>query len=397
MRRTLDSALALGSLALLGAAAAAAAPTPPAGGGDPRVVVPPVPPVGALGGPETALSGPDMDRFLRGRALFDRNFHRTDGLGLPELNADSCRACHRDPVMGGAGPLELNVSRFAFDNGGAGPYQDLPGGQAASKLRPPYVVGREEYDPLTADVFEQRQTPPLFGGGLITEIFDAEILAHEDPSDSNGDGIRGIARMVNTGGPTPEVGKFGWKAQIPRVGDFVRDALGGECGITTPDDGRGFAFVSDADPVPDPELSQADLDDLVFFLENLAAPRRVGSDSGAVQGGEMLFLSIGCAVCHVPALQAPSGPVGLYSDLLLHDVMPPSFRGMSEPGAEVGLYRTPPLWGIRLTAPYMHDGRAETLSAAILAHDGEAASVRDAYFGLSPVARAAVIAFLEDL
>ena len=46
------------------------------------------------------------------------------------MNADSCRACHQDPVLGGAGGLELNVSRMAFDNGGQGPYSDVPGGQA---------------------------------------------------------------------------------------------------------------------------------------------------------------------------------------------------------------------------------------------------------------------------
>ena len=36
-------------------------------------------------------------------------------------------------------------------------------------------------------------------------------------------------------------------------------------------------------------------------------------------------------------------------------------------------WRTPPLWGVRDSAPYMHDGRAETLLEAISMHDGEAA------------------------
>jgi CxxC motif-containing protein (DUF1111 family) len=89
--------------------------------------------------------------------------------------------------------------------------------------------------------------------------------------------------------------------------------------------------------------------------------------------------------------------VPLYSNLLLHNVMPTGFRGMAEPGAGVGYYRTPPLWGIGDTAPYMHDGRAEDLDAAILAHDGEAAGVRSNYEALTPAAQQALILFLEDL
>jgi len=54
----------------------------------------------------------DDPRFVRGRALFDKAFHRASGLGSPDYNGDSCRACHQDPSLGGAGALELNVSRF---------------------------------------------------------------------------------------------------------------------------------------------------------------------------------------------------------------------------------------------------------------------------------------------
>lgn len=350
-----------------------------------------IPPVGALGGPRSELSGSALAQFLSGQELFDKNFERSDGVGAPEMNADSCRACHQIPVLGGAGPLELNVSRFAFDNGGAGPYTDLPGGQAASKLFPPFTVGREEI-PANADVFEQRQTPALFGAGLIDEIFESEILANEDPTDMNGDGVYGVARMVNTG--TMEVGRFGWKAQIPKLADFVRDALGGECGLTTSDDGRGFALVSDSDAVADPEIIQSEIDDIAFFMASLAAPQRQG---GSVAPGEALFHSVGCAKCHVPELDSPGGPVALYSDLLLHNVMDAGYRGMSEPGAEVGMFRTPPLWGVRMTPPYMHDGRAEDLPGAILAHYGEATNVKNAYLALGPADKLRLLAFLEDL
>lgn len=357
---------------------------------------PDVPGVGEPGGPTRELDDAGMEQWLRGRERFIRPFHRSRGLGLPNLNGDSCRACHQDPAVGGAGALELNVSRFARDNDGQGPYEDLPGGQAASKLFPPYVEGREEYDPLLADVFEQRQTPTLLGAGEIDGIAEIEILSREDPDDLDGDGVRGVARLVAVGAGT-EVGRFGWKAQLPRLEDFIRDAMGAEMGITTSDDGRGFAFTTDGDGVPDPELQQDELDDMLFFLANLGPPPRGGSMDPAVAQGELLFDQIGCAKCHVPSMPGANGPVPLYSDLLLHDVMAPDFRGMSEEGAEVGMYRTPPLWGIRDTEPYMHDGRAETIERAIADHQGEAQAVRDAFDALAPDERDALLAFLHDL
>ena len=336
-------------------------------------------------------------RFAAGLALFDKDFHLADGLGAPGLNSDSCRGCHQDPVIGGAGGLELNVTRFGDDGSGTYPFQNLPGGQGLSKLYPPWTPIREEYDPLTATVFEQRQTPTILGAGLIDAIFESAILAGEDPTDRDGDGIFGVARLVSVAGGT-EVGRFGWKAQAPRLRDFVMDAMGGELGITTPDDGRGFALLSDVDPTPDPELAPAEVDLMSYFLLRLPAPVRRESDHFAeVSLGEALFESIGCAVCHTPTLASPHGPVALYSDLLLHDVMPAGYRGMSEPGAGMGLFRTPPLWGIRDTAPYMHDGRASSLETCILAHESEADGVVAKFNGLTQAEQDALILFLEHL
>jgi CxxC motif-containing protein (DUF1111 family) len=257
------------------------------------------------------------------------------------------------------------------------------------------MTEREEYDPLEADVFEQRQTPSILGDGRIDRIPDAVILAGEDPLDLDGDGIRGVARRHLVDGAL-EIGRFGWKAQIPHLADFVRDALGGELGLTSADDGRGFALASDSDAHADPEVDDGDVDDIAYFLGLLAAPRRTGSVDPEVLRGELLFEQVGCAKCHVPVL-AGDGPVPLYSDLLLHHVWPAGFRGMSEPDAGPGFFRTPPLWGIRSTAPYLHDGRATNLRAAILAHDGEARGVRLAFEGLSADGKSALIAFLNDL
>ncbi len=60
-------------------------------------------------------------------------------------------------------------------------------------------------------------------------------------------------------------------------------------------------------------------------------------------------------------------------------------------------WRTPPLWGLRDSAPYMHDGRAETVLEAISMHDGEAAGTRDRFLLLPLADRYAILAFLDTL
>ena len=337
-------------------------------------------------------------QFERGRALFNRPFSLAEGLGAPAMNADSCRACHQDPEIGGAGSLELNVSLFGNDNGGNGPFTKIPGGFAASKLFPPSVHGREEYPTGLggADVFEQRQTPSLFGVGLIDQIPSAVIIANEDVNDANGDGIFGVARRLVVGANV-EIGRYGWKSQIPSIEDFVNDAMFAELGLTTPGDGRGFSALTDADNVADPEITEAQVDDIAHFIKMLPQPQRGGSVDWQVAEGEVVFHDIGCAKCHTPSLPSPLGPVSLFSNLLLHNVMPSGFRGMAEPGAEAGFYRTPPLWGIKDTAPYMHDGRAEDVEGAILAHFGEAENVRVAFELLPSFPKKALLQFLNDL
>ena len=187
---------------------------------------------------------------------------------------------------------------------------------------------------------------------------------------------------------------FGWKSQIPTVSDFVRDALGGEVGLTVFDDGRGFGILTDSDNVPDPEVSLQDYDDLIFYNQHLAAPPRAG---GEVAAGEALFASVGCATCHIPELPGANGPVPLYSNLLLHDIHDSDFRGTAEPDAGVGLYRTPPLWGLRKSAPYLHDGRATTIEEAIEQHFDEAENARLNYEALTDSEREQLLLFLQDL
>ena len=58
---------------------------------------------------------------------------------------------------------------------------------------------------------------------------------------------------------------------------------------------------------------------------------------------------------------------------------------------------TKELWGVGSTGPYLHDGRATTLTEAILAHGGEGAHSRDEFEDLSTARQSDILAFLNIL
>ncbi len=60
-------------------------------------------------------------------------------------------------------------------------------------------------------------------------------------------------------------------------------------------------------------------------------------------------------------------------------------------------WRTPPLWGFRDSAPYLHDGRAKTLEQTVAMHSGESTGVAQRYFNLSAKERRQVETFLKSL
>ncbi len=350
----------------------------------------PIPNAGDYGGPAAALSSDDAARFTAGRAIFDRDVPIGGGLG-PEFNGDSCRACHFDPVIGGSGPADVNVIRQAYVT----PAGFIPQADGTMLHHQSVAVGvRPEPEPM-CDYFEARQPPPIFGAGLLDAIADATILTHEDPNDADGDGIRGRANRLADG----RIGRFGWKADVPSLAEFARDALSNEVGLTVPvQTGLTFGRTSDADGAPDPEIQQPDVDALVFFMQSLAPPPRTHQNVALEQSGEAIFASVGCAKCHVPSMPTTDGRTAqLYSDLLLHDLGPAFGPGIADQQAAMTDFRTAPLWGLAKTAPYMHDGRAFTIEDAILAHGGEAQAVHDAFTKLSQGDHDALLAFLGSL
>jgi hypothetical protein len=89
--------------------------------------------------------------------------------------------------------------------------------------------------------------------------------------------------------------------------------------------------------------------------------------------------------------------VRLYGDLKLHDMGPRLAESIDETGVGAATWLTKELWGVGSTAPYLHDGRATTLSEAILEHGGEAQDSRQNFSNLPAERRADLVAFLSNL
>ena len=361
------------------------------------------------GDPLPGLTDEQRLAFSDGLEKFKGREVNASGLG-PIFNNSSCLACHSRGGVGGGGTSV--ATRFGkTTETGFDPLTSLGG--SLLQLRSIAPAARELI-PLEADVIARRQTPPLFGLGLVEAIPDATILA--GVFDGKPDGVRGRAAIVKdlvTG--ADRVGRFGWKAQHATLLAFSADAYLNEMGITSrvlpvenAPNGKSNLLITydttlDPEDTTDPATGKADIDVSADFMRLLAPPppRPLTTTAAA---GRALFETIGCTVCHTPRLQTGASdisalnqkPVDLYSDLLLHD-MGSLGDGIAQGDAGTHEFRTPPLWGVRLSATYLHDGRAPNLDTAIRMHEGEAAAARDRYNALAAQKRLQLTSFLNSL
>lgn len=264
----------------------------------------------------------------------------------------------------------------------------------------------------------QRNTTALFGAGLIDSISEETLVALEKAQQKN-KLISGRVARLKDGSP----GRFGWKAQKSSLSDFVLTACAVEVGLNVPKHPQaGLPQKPDYKPAG-LDLNQDQCNALIGYIGSLPAPKqrkfadKVEKDY--IKGGHVLFAKVGCADCHVEEVGEVAG---IFSDLLLHDMggelgdtgSYDVFIPDSTPEGELLLtqngqqkkkvtgatrqeWRTPPLWGVRDSAPYLHDGRAKTLSQAIAMHGGESLSSTQKFFALSDAERFQVISFLKSL
>lgn len=294
----------------------------------------------------------------------------------------------------------------------------LGDGVAVSLRRPELVLHDLHYGPLAPGTMTSvRMAPANFGLGLLASVPDAELIALAERENSNRDGIRGRLNHVwDAAAKHMAVGRFGLKANQPNLAQQTAGALNGDMGITSilfPKQNCTPAEKACAD-APDsgtPEISNRDFATLVAYVEAIAPPaRRALSLEGRT--GQSLFDRIGCASCHAPSLttgdnaqfpQAARKVIHPYTDLLLHDMGEDLADGRPDFEASGRDWRTAPLWGVGLAGTttsrpfYLHDGRARSLTEAILWHGGEAQKAREAFSTLSATEREAVIEFLNSL
>ena len=384
--------------------AAEEAPPPP------RPPQPPQPPQALrYGEPLVGLTANQLSDFMEGREDFRNVETPATGLG-PIFNRDSCVACHGVPAIGGSS--QIFVTRFGHAaNGVFDPLTSLGGSLLQER-----AISRDglERVPPQANVIAKRQSTPLFGLGLIEAIPDATILRGVRTTAVNG--VLGKASMVQdvaTGRRL--VGRFGWKGQQANLLTFSGDAYLNEMGITSrlfPTENApngNVALLTRLDKVRDPEDQvdpadgKGDIDRLADFMRFIAGPPTAPVTASTAFGAK-IFLDTGCANCHTPMMMTGPSPVAalnaktvmLYSDLLLHD-MGTLGDGIVQGSAGARDMKTPPLWGLNVSGPYLHDGRAATIEAAIQAHDGEARIIKNNYLNLNADQKRLLVEFLKSI
>ena len=432
-----------------------------------------------------AILGENSQNFVQGRRMFHINYTTGNhieannalqpdevavhaNLAGPLYNQLDCEGCHSHNNRGVAPPAGMPFDSVVVKISGMG--KDANGGPTADpnygkQLQNHAVTGTAEgsasftysmvtrmfsdgtsytlskptttFSNMTAGPpanYSVRLARPLIGMGLLEAIPEADILAHSDPTDCNGDGIKGVPNLVlDPEDGTMKVGRLGWKASKASVRMQVAEALMLDIGVTTSvfpkhDCGSAQAGCTAADKAT-PEFSDDDLMRLTTYMRTLGVPARRDLANAQVVRGEAVFTSLGCTGCHQPNqhtgttspfLELQNQTIHPYSDLLLHD-MGADLADNNTQGEYVAtqtMWRTPPLWAIGLCdevsagfqmdqtlnpAPdngpchYLHDGRAATLLEAVLWHGGEADAVKTRVTMLSAADRTALVAFLKSL
>lgn len=354
------------------------------------------------------LSAELMAAFNEGRTEFTNVETPEGGLG-PIFNGRSCAECHSAPAVGGGS--RTVVTRFGRVENGVFDSLESLGGSLLQRFA--INPAARETIPHEANVVAQRISTPVFGLGLMEAIPDSTLLANA--AQPKPDGVAGrAAEIIDVVSGQKRIGRFGWKSQQATILAFSGDAYTNEMGITNrlfPTENapngnqqllRRFQTTTGIEDTVGAD-GRSDIDAATDFMRLLAPPPQLAKSASAIIG-ESLFSQTGCATCHTPSLRTgPNAipaldrkPVNLYSDLLLHD-MGRLGDGIAQANAGMHEMRTAPLWGLRARDRYLHDGRANSVDAAIRGHEGEALVSRDRYTRLSPQLRQSVLDFLSTL
>ncbi len=176
----------------------------------------------------------------------------------------------------------------------------------------------------------------------------------------------GLRKTISLRGKGSGHGLLHWSGNFDEVQDF-------EIQIRSLNFGLGFLSASEFLAAGDPlGASKAgldpDLDALAAYVlsltESFESPHRPSdvAMSASAQAGQVVFADEGCLGCHTPT-QLTDSPLGLRHDVGTID----GASGQRLNGTLDG-FDSPGLIGAWATPPFLHDGEAQTLEAAITSH-----------------------------
>ncbi|MEQ1751258.1 MAG: PA14 domain-containing protein, partial [Prosthecobacter sp.] len=194
-----------------------------------------------------------------------------------------------------------------------------------------------------------------------------------------GEGLRNTITLKGHGNH----GTLHWTGNFDEVHDFevqIRNLAGGTGLIASgvPNSPLGAANAG----------RSADLDALAAYVSSLNAesnsPVRTSSGTltAAATLGQQVFRKQNCALCH-SGVNFSNSALNSFSDI--GTILPASGKRL---GSTLSGLDVPTLRGTWATAPYLHDGRAATLSDAITAHQG---------LTLNPADLSNLVAFVQSI
>ena len=357
----------------------------------------------------------------RGRAPDDANERMLSMLVRLSVSGEDAHGCPQPhPAYGGQlreeGVPGVPGEGRAFLHWKEAEKLTLPGGETVSLRRPEIEFRELAYGPLDHVLTSLRVGQQMVGMGYLDAV-SSETL-ESMASEKKTDGVKGRVNHVwNPETQRTEAGRFGYKANVTSLRLQIASAFAGDLGLTS-----SIFPNENCTPVQEackkapsggkPEISERQLHEAEFYLAHTELPARRNANGREVLRGASAFAEIGCAVCHRQELKTSAHAkfsrlsqqtIHPYTDLLIHDMG----EGLSDdrPDFQAGGrdWRTPPLWGIGLTEAvsechsYLHDGRARSLTEAILWHGGEAKSSRDRFAQLSKEDREKLLLFLNSL
>ncbi len=184
---------------------------------------------------------------------------------------------------------------------------------------------------------------------------------------SLGEGVRNTTSLIGRGGTSH--GLLHWSGNFDEVQDFEAQIrqLGGGTGLMSNED---FNSGTRSEPLGDPKAGLSeDLDALAAYVNSLStfAPspyREEVALTAEAQQGKQLFIQKQCAECHGGARYTRSSTESAFANIGTINAF--SGTRLDEPITGIDVPTLRDVWD---TAPYFHNGSAQTLLDAIYGHE----------------------------